>query len=186
MASLYLYGGDYYGLKMAYDWAIKTCNEPNVGYSQAWRNAQVVNGVTYYDCSSFINYALLAGGYKTPGYAPNSNAFTTFTMGDVLLALGARRLSPNEAWKAGDILVANNETAEHTEMVYSGGAKGQGGVTMGAHTDDASLPNQVSINNYISTPTSPIRWDDLYRLEGSVPSDIPLWLYFKFKWRGFI
>ena len=49
-------------INKAYSWAIETCNAPNVGYSNAYR--QTVGGITYYDCSSFINYALLAGGLK--------------------------------------------------------------------------------------------------------------------------
>ena len=38
-------------LNTAYSWAINTCDAPNVGYSQTYRNQQQVNGVTYYDCS---------------------------------------------------------------------------------------------------------------------------------------
>lgn len=48
-------------INKSYSWAIETCNAPNVGYSNAYRNQQTVGGITYYDCSSFINYALLAG-----------------------------------------------------------------------------------------------------------------------------
>ena len=72
-------------INKAYTWAIQTCNAPNIGYSQTYRNQQTVGGVTYYDCSSFINYALLAGGFETPSYAPNSNAFTTYSEPDELL-----------------------------------------------------------------------------------------------------
>ena len=155
-------------IQQAYQWAIKTCNAPNVGYSQNYRNQQTVNGITYYDCSSFINYSLLAGGYITPNYAPAHNAFTTGIMGSELLRLGAKKYSPTVAWKAGDILVAHNSSNEHTEMVYSGGLPNQGGKTMGAHTSKGALENQVSINTYVSTPTSPIKWDALYRFDGSV------------------
>ena len=73
-------------INRAYTWAIQTCNAPNVGYSQAYRNQQTINGITYYDCSSFVNYALLAGGFETPSYAPRHNAFTTYTMKVVRLA----------------------------------------------------------------------------------------------------
>ena len=38
-------------INKAYTWAIQTCNAPNVGYSQTYRNKQTVGGVTYYDCS---------------------------------------------------------------------------------------------------------------------------------------
>ena len=66
-------------INKAYSWAVQTCNAPNVGYSQRYRNQQTINGITYYDCSSFINYALIMGGFVTPAYAPTKNAFTTST-----------------------------------------------------------------------------------------------------------
>ena len=50
-------------IQVAYNWAIEVCNKPNVGYSQQYRNQRTVNGITYYDCSSFIWYALIAGGW---------------------------------------------------------------------------------------------------------------------------
>ena len=53
-------------INRAYSWMIETCNAPRVGYSQAYRNQQTVGGITYYDCSSSINYALLAGAVQVP------------------------------------------------------------------------------------------------------------------------
>lgn len=146
-------------LTLAYQWAINTCNNPNVGYSQAYRNQQTVNGITYYDCSSFINYAILAGGWSTPGYAPNNNAFTTVTMGSVLLGLGAQDIPVSDPWLPGDILLRNNSYGQHTEMVYEGRR------TMGAHTNRYPLADQVSINDYDSNPST---WDKCYRLGGAV------------------
>lgn len=132
-------------INKAYTWAIQTCNANDVGYSQTYRNQQTVNGITYYDCSSFINYALHAGGFETPNYAPDHNAFTTYTEPDVLISLGFVEVNASGEYKAGDIGV--NPT--HTEMCYSGG---QGsGIFMGAHTANTDLPNQVSISN---TPSS--------------------------------
>lgn len=129
-------------LNGAYNWAIQKCNEQNIGYSQAYRNQQTVNGITYYDCSSFINYALLAGGWSTPQYAPNNNAFTTYTQASVLTSLGWEEVSATGEYKPGDIGLSDS----HTEMCYTGG---QGsGVFMGAHTDEAPLADQVSINNF--------------------------------------
>ena len=59
--------------------------------------------------------------------------------------------NPSEvAWLPGDILLT--VSGGHTEMCYTGGVVGEGGVTMGAHTDDAPLDEQVSIN---SSPTCP-------------------------------
>lgn len=128
-------------INRAYSWAIETCNAPNVGYSQSYRNQQTVGGVTYYDCSSFINYALLAGGFETPSYAPNHNAFTTYTEPGELLRLGFTEVSATGEYLPGDIGVSSS----HTEMCYQGGT-GQG-VFMGAHTSNASLANQVSIGS---------------------------------------
>lgn len=125
----------------AYTWAVNCCNLPNVGYSQTYRNQQTVNGITYYDCSSFINYALLAGGFSTPGYAPSSNAFTTYTMESVLASLGFTDVTTSGGIKPGDIGVSSS----HTEMCYQGG-EGTA-IFMGAHTNNASLVNQVSIGS---------------------------------------
>lgn len=132
-------------LNRAYTWAIETCNAPNVGYSQAYRNAQTVGGITYYDCSSFINYALIRGGFSTPNYAPNHNAFTTYTEATELLRLGFTEVSNGGVYMSGDIGLDTG----HTEMCYQGG---QGhGIFMGAHTDTVALADQVSISSYSRT-----------------------------------
>lgn len=128
-----------------FSWAVNTCNAPNVGYSQAYRNQQTVNGITYYDCSSFINYALLAGGFETPSYAPNHNAFTTYTMASELIRLGFTEVDSRGEYKAGDIGLS----AEHTEMCYQGGVGS--GIFMGAHTSSYPLAEQVSISNFKTT-----------------------------------
>lgn len=129
-------------INKAYTWAIQTCNANDVGYSQNYRNQQTINGITYYDCSSFINYALNAGGFLTPNYAPNNNAFTTYTEPQVLLDLGFTEVSALGEYKAGDIGV----DPTHTEMCYVGGSGS--GIFMGAHTANTSLADQVSISNY--------------------------------------
>lgn len=132
-------------INKAYSWAIETCNAPNVGYSNDYRNQKTVGGITYYDCSSFINYALLAGGFETPNYAPRYNAFTTYDEADVLLSLGFTEVNASGEYLAGDIGL--NPT--HTEMCYQGG---QGsGIFMGAHTDKRPLANQVSISTYTAS-----------------------------------
>lgn len=128
-------------INRAYSWAIETCNSPNVGYSQTYRNAQTVGGITYYDCSSFINYALIAGGFETPSYAPNHNAFTTYSEASELIRLGFKEVNANGEYLAGDIGLSSG----HTEMCYKGGI-GKG-IFMGAHTGNALLPNQVSIGS---------------------------------------
>lgn len=144
-------------INRAYSWAIETCKAPNVGYSQTYRNAQTVGGVTYYDCSSFINYALLAGGFETPSYAPNSNAFTTYTEPSELIRLGFTEVDASGEYLAGDIGLSSG----HTEMCYQGGS-GKG-VFMGAHTSNASLANQVSIGSSSGDETYQSSFPRLFR-----------------------
>lgn len=148
-------------INQAYSWAVNTCNAPNVGYSQAYRNQQTVGGITYYDCSSFIWYSLIAGGF--PCVEANNGStwpFVTYTMGPILLKMGFQKVDVNGQWLPGDVAVSYT----HTEMVYNGGLAS--GVCMGAHTNNAPLANQVSIGssggdpNYVSTPA---RFPDLYR-----------------------
>lgn len=137
-------------INAAYQWAITTCNAPNVGYSQAYRNEQYYNGAIRYDCSSFIWYALKNGGFGNIGSYP----FTTASMRPILISSGFTQVNINGEWKAGDILWRSG----HTEMVYTGGIAS--GVTMGAHSDSYSLPKQVSINTSV-TPAS--KWTQIYR-----------------------
>lgn len=129
----------------AYNWAIRTCEDPNVGYSQAYRCQETVDGITYYDCSSFIWYALKDGGGFDVVAANNGNdyPFTTFTMEPVLINLGFVKYDAcTVMWEPGDIVTA----AEHCEMVYESTGEIGTGRTMGAHTDTVPLPDQVSIN----------------------------------------
>ena len=128
-------------INKSYSWAIETGNAPNVGYRQTYRNKKTVEGITYYDCSSFINYALLAGGFSTPQYAPKNNAFTTYSEASELLRLGFTEVDANGIYMPGDIGLSSG----HTEMCYRGG-NGKG-VFMGAHTDNTTLLNQVSIGS---------------------------------------
>ena len=147
---------------LAYNWAVNTCNAPNIGYSQAYRNAQTVGGVTYYDCSSFINFALIHAGFQTPNYAPDHNAFVTTNMGSELVRLGFTQMSPSTTWLKGDILVRST----HTEMVYDGNTR----QTMGAHSPNRPLADQVTINTYGSDPS---QWTALYRYQGGT---LPEWI----------
>jgi hypothetical protein len=144
-------------INKAYSWAINTCNAHNVGYSQTYRNAQTVGNITYYDCSSFINYALLAGGFETPSYAPKNNAFTTNSEVAELLRLGFTEVDATGTYLAGDIGVSTG----HTEMCYRGG-KGKG-VFMGAHTSNAPLANQVSIGSSGGNPDYERSFPRLFR-----------------------
>lgn len=141
----------------AYSWAIATCNAPAVGYSQRYRNQQTVNGITWYDCSSFINYALLAGGFETPSYAPSNNPITTFNMISELLRLGYTEVDATGTYLEGDI----GWESSHTEMCYRGG-EGKG-IFMGAHTDNALLVNQVSIGSSSGNAEYERSWTRLFR-----------------------
>lgn len=144
-------------INRAYSWAIETCNAPNVGYSQSYRNQQTVGNITYYDCSSFINYALLAGGFETPDYAPNNNAFTTYTEASELIRLGFTEVDASGEYLAGDIGLSSG----HTEMCYQGG-NGKG-IFMGAHTSNAPLANQVSIGSSSGDETYQRSFPRLFR-----------------------
>lgn len=146
-------------IRQSASWAIGKCNDDNVGYSRDYRNQRTVNGITYYDCSSFINYALLAGGFSTPSYAPNHNAFTTENMRGVLLSLGFKKKPVTTTWIRGDILWRTG----HTEMAYSSTQ------AMGARTAHAPLAEQVEI--HVSSASD---WTELYRYEQSTASE---WYY---------
>lgn len=143
-------------IRQSASWAIGKCEDAKIGYSQAYRNQQTVNGITYYDCSSFINYALLAGGFSTPSYAPNHNSFTTATMRNVLLSLGFKKMPVTTTWIRGDVLWRTG----HTEMAYSATK------AMGARTAHAPLAEQVEIHD-----SSASDWTELYRYESTEVSD---------------
>lgn len=137
-------------IQTAWQWAVDTCNAPNVGYSQTYRDQQTVGGITYYDCSSFIWYALVAGGFPLSGYP-----FATATMVGELLQIGFTYADINGLWVAGDIVWRDG----HCEMVYSG-STGYG-ITMGAHSSTLPLDDQVSINSnpsYASSYTYLLRY----------------------------
>lgn len=160
-------------LKRAIEWEINTCNADNVGYSQNYRNQKTVNGVTYYDCSSFQWYGLLAGGFdvttayqQATGEAYSGNAIRTINMRPWLTALGFIEAPITGEWRQGDILWRGSSSSGswrgHTEMVYSGGT-GRGR-TMGAHSSGRPLDQQVSITSYESSASD---WMSLWRYSGS-------------------
>lgn len=145
-------------LNQTYQWMINACNAPNIGYSQAYRRGQTVYGITYYDCSSIISEACYQGGFTS-----ENPWFTTYNMGGYLEDWGFQHMSPDIPWIAGDILVVNSISTQHTEMVYQHASDGIGGYTMGAHSDSLPLVDQVSINTSI---TQPSYYSDLYRFPG--------------------
>lgn len=141
-------------IQTAYEWAIEKCNAPNIGYSQANRMEKTVNGITYYDCSSFIWFALKAGGFDVVKANGGSTwAFTTGTMANALRLLGFTKMGTTQPWKPGDILIRTG----HTEMAFDSNH------TMGAHSSKVPLEQQVSINSNTSSASS---WLELWRYGG--------------------
>lgn len=164
-------------------WAIDVCDNPDIGYAggtapghvpASWRDMSLHEGKRYCDCSSFIWYALLAGGWDLESLY-GSWPFTTYTMGRVLLQAGFTHYNSNAvSWQQGDILVFPGDASQgtgHTEMSYNGY------ILMGAHNSYLPFEDQVSISNYSS---SAAEYPDLYRWEGTVPPApgrrIPVWL----------
>lgn len=145
-------------IQRAYNWAIETCARPNVGYSQKFRNQQTVQGITYYDCSSFIWYALKDGGFDVEGIW-GTWPFTTSTMGGVLRELGFTKYASTVTWKPGDVLIRTG----HCEMAFDETR------SMGAHTDKTPLELQVSINANDSRGG----WNELWRYE---PTPVNEWI----------
>ena len=144
-------------INASYNWAIDTCNRPDVGYSQAYRDQQTVDGITYYDCSSFIWYALKAGGFVGIGNSP----FVTANMRGILTSAGFTEYDAQSvAWEPGDIVWRKG----HTEMVYDDH------ITMGAHTAHAPLADQVSIRD---RPVSNTAFTRILKYGGAAPTPPP-------------
>lgn len=143
-------------INAAWRWAINTCNAPAVGYSMDYREQQTVNGITYYDCSSFIWYALVQGG----GFNLPSPPFATPSMYSVLQDAGFTFIPLSAATIPGDICFYDygGGVNGHTEMVFAGG-NGEAR-TMGAHGSSLPLADQVSINSGYTPNT---RWQYIAR-----------------------
>lgn len=143
-------------INAAWRWAINTCNAPNIGYSMDYREQQTVGGITYYDCSSFIWYALVQGG----GFNLPSPPFATPSMYSVLQAAGFTFVPLSGQTLPGDVCFYDygGGANGHTEMVFAGGV-GEAR-TMGAHGSSLPLADQVSINSGY-TPNS--RWQYIAR-----------------------
>lgn len=148
-------------INAAYRWSIDQCNNPNVGYWMDHRYQETIDNITYYDCSSFIWYALVDGG----GFVLPSPAFVTGDMLRVLTDAGFTIITGPSAGTIcypGDILWHNQGSAGgHTEMVFAGGTGTAR--TMGAHgRQGIPLQDQVSINSgYV--PFSNVGWEYLAR-----------------------
>lgn len=171
-------------------WAATMAARPDVGYSQTYRSYQTSGGITYFDCSSFVFFAMWLGGgldVGSLGYDTNlahyqsipRTAFCPALSYDLRIfnAIGCERVSTDPAaWQPGDFLV---KTRTHIEMVYSTAPMQQ----VGARTDGIPLADQVAIHSL-----SGGYYDQVYRFPGGVvppaPPDpgyrphgpLPLWL----------
>ena len=146
------------------NWCIQKCNEANIGYSQTYREEQTVNGITYYDCSSFIWYGLKHNDFDIDATGHPTYAFNTTAMPTDLPLMGFIEVDRTGELLPGDIGV----TTTHAEVVYEGGTGSA--VFMGAHNDQLPLADQVSINNYTTQGTD---FDSIWRFRGGSPSPTP-------------
>lgn len=144
-----------FSIRDMYDWAAQECQRTDVAYSQTYRNQQTVNGITYYDCSSFVFFACWLGGgldVGALGFSTNlsdyhngrANAWVVTSMVYTYLpqVAGFEFLDPKTVpWQEGDILAKTDVPRErrHTELCYTLPTR-----TMGAHNPTAG----VSINSY--------------------------------------
>ena len=149
----------FFDLQAAYNWIEAQCNDPDVRYSQAYRNMRTVSGLTYFDCSSLMFFGLWLGGgfpigdygysttltdYTSPTPGHVANAWIVQTMEPVLVQAGwvDVRLDMPEEWLPGDILIKYNSW--HTEMVYS---PQPNLMQMGARNSSLPAADQVSIHS---------------------------------------
>lgn len=141
----------YVDLVGAMQWAVSMCNNPNVGYNQSYRNFQTVDGLTYFDCSSFTFFALWLGGgldVGAFGYSTNlsdyqngrANAWVVTSMISALRGDGWWDMPVStDNWEPMDILA---KTRTHTEFVYSKSPL----QIMGARNRSLPFADQVAIH----------------------------------------
>lgn len=181
-----------FSLQGAYDWIEAKCNDPNVRYSQAYRNYITVDGLTYFDCSSLIFFAFWLGGgldVGALGYSTTlsdyqnglANAWIVQTMEPTLISLGwvdVRTDLPSD-WLPGDVLI--KYTQWHTEMIYSGEPNL---MQMGARNSSLPGADQVSIHTlYTNTydrilrdPTQPAPTPGPGPIPPGPTKPMPIWL----------
>ena len=176
-----------FSIRDMYDWAVQECSRTDVAYSQSYRNQQTVNGITYYDCSSFVFFAMWLGGgldVGSLGFSTNindyhngrANAWVVTSMVNTYLPQvpGFEFYDASSTlWQEGDVLAKTNVIRErrHTEICYALPTR-----TMGAHNPTAG----VSINSY---DTGYNYYNVLIRYTGSPgptppgpTQGVPIWL----------
>ena len=166
-----------FSIRDAFDWAVTECRRTDVAYSQTYRNQQTVNGITYYDCSSFIFFALWLGGGLDVGalgfptnlsayHNGSANAWVVTSMVYTYLpqVQGFEQFDASAvSWQEGDILAKTNvpRSDRHTEMCYAPPTQ-----TMGAHNPSRG----VSINDF---QTGTNYYNILIRWTGGGPGPVP-------------
>ena len=97
---------------------------------------------TYFDCSSFISFALYNGGFDI------STQFTTANQKEELKNLGFSVIvyKDKSQLKVGDILFYNNNGSGHTEFVYS--IDNDNIKLVGSHNSDVAKSEQISICDF--------------------------------------
>lgn len=170
-------------------WAANMASRPDVGYSQTYRSYQTYNGITYFDCSSFVFFAMwLGGGLDVGGLGYDTNlahyqsiprtAFCPALSYDIRIfnTIGCERVSLDSSqWHPGDFII---KTRTHIEMVYSVNPL----QAVGARSSGYPLVDQVAIHSF-----DPSYYDMVYRYHGDVPPTppdpgyrphgyLPLWL----------
>ncbi len=168
----------------AMQWAISMCNNPDVGYSQRYRNFQTVDGKTYFDCSSFTFFALWLGGGLDVGAFGYSTDLADYRNGDANAWVVSTMVSKlrgdgwwdmpvgTENWEPMDIVA---KTRVHTEFVYSKSPL----QIMGARNSSLPFEDQVSIHaGYSDYYDVVLRYPDgdppTPPIPGSKP--MPIWL----------
>lgn len=148
------------------------------GYSQVYRTMQTVEGVTFFDCSSYAFFSLwLGGGVDVGGFGydtdlthytsiPNT-AFAPNLYGVEAMCreLGAARIDDLRELQNGDLLV---KADEHCEWVYDAERLLQ----VGARNSSLPAGEQVAIHSLY-----PGYYDYIWRFNGAPPAhSIPVWM----------
>ena len=148
------------------------------GYSQVYRTMQTVNGVTFFDCSSYAFFALWLGGSVDVGglgYDTDLSHYTSvpneafapalYGVEDMCRLLGAAQIDTLSMLRNGDLLVRADE---HCEWVFDAERLLQ----VGARNSSLPAGEQVAIHALY-----PGYYDYIWRFEGSPPArPIPPWL----------
>lgn len=168
-------------------WAATMANRADVGYSQTYRKYQTVGGITYFDCSSFVYFAMWLGGGLDVGALGFDTSLSNYQNGSaycpalsrdiqIFRDIGCEQVSTDpQYWQPGDFLV---KTRAHIEMCYSLSPLQQ----VGARTDSLPLADQVAIH-----PAYSGYYDQVWRYPGETPptppdpgyrphGPLPLWL----------